>query len=121
MRFTHEQQCDRVSRDDATAFFLISAFYAEQKRNSHAIDEARSELETAQSAVDAALRACGFMTKDLALLIGPDQKWLSTTGFLDKVGDNLKKAMAALPLPHCSAKLIAGKELADDLSSKMPP
>ena len=37
----------------------------------------------------------GFMTKDLALLIGPDQKWLSTTGFLDKVDENLKKAMAA--------------------------
>jgi len=36
----------------------------------------------------------GFMTKDLALLIGPDQKWLTTTGFLDKIDDNLKKAMA---------------------------
>ena len=36
----------------------------------------------------------GFMTKDLALLVGPDQKWLSTTGFLDKVDENLKKAMA---------------------------
>ena len=35
----------------------------------------------------------GYMTKDLALLVGPDQKWLSTTGFLDKVDDNLKKAM----------------------------
>ncbi|HRY06262.1 MAG TPA: NADP-dependent isocitrate dehydrogenase [Hyphomicrobiaceae bacterium] len=37
----------------------------------------------------------GFMTKDLALLIGADQKWLSTTGFLDKVDENLKKAMGA--------------------------
>jgi isocitrate dehydrogenase len=37
----------------------------------------------------------GFMTKDLALLVGADQKWLTTTGFLDKVDDNLKKAMAA--------------------------
>ncbi|MGL4395772.1 MAG: NADP-dependent isocitrate dehydrogenase [Hyphomicrobium sp.] len=37
----------------------------------------------------------GFMTKDLALLVGPDQKWLSTTGFLDKVDENLKKAMSA--------------------------
>jgi isocitrate dehydrogenase len=37
----------------------------------------------------------GFMTKDLALLVGPDQKWLSTTGYLDKVDENLKKAMAA--------------------------
>jgi isocitrate dehydrogenase len=36
----------------------------------------------------------GFMTKDLALLVGAEQKWLSTTGFLDKVDENLKKAMA---------------------------
>ena len=35
----------------------------------------------------------GHMTKDLALLVGPDQKWLSTTGFLDKVDENLKTAM----------------------------
>ncbi len=36
----------------------------------------------------------GGMTKDLALLVGPDQRWLSTTGFLDKIDENLKKAMA---------------------------
>src|SRR5256714_14225348 len=36
----------------------------------------------------------GDMTKDLALLVGADQKWLSTTGFLDKIDENLKKAMA---------------------------
>ncbi len=35
----------------------------------------------------------GFMTKDLALLVGADQRWLSTTGFLDKVAENLTKAM----------------------------
>ncbi|MFG3594161.1 NADP-dependent isocitrate dehydrogenase [Bradyrhizobium sp. RDI18] len=37
----------------------------------------------------------GYMTKDLALLVGADQRWLSTTGFLDKVAANLEKAMAA--------------------------
>jgi isocitrate dehydrogenase len=37
----------------------------------------------------------GSMTKDLALLVGPEQKWLTTTGFLDKVDENFKKAMAA--------------------------
>ncbi len=37
----------------------------------------------------------GFMTKDLALLVGADQRWLSTTGFLDKIDVNLKQAMAA--------------------------
>ncbi len=35
----------------------------------------------------------GYMTKDLALLVGADQKWLSTTGFLDKVAENLRKAL----------------------------
>jgi isocitrate dehydrogenase len=37
----------------------------------------------------------GDMTKDLALLVGADQKWLSTQGFLDKIDANLKKAMTA--------------------------
>jgi isocitrate dehydrogenase len=36
----------------------------------------------------------GFMTKDLALLVGPEQSWLTTEGFLDKVDENLRKAMA---------------------------
>jgi isocitrate dehydrogenase len=35
----------------------------------------------------------GEMTKDLAVLIGPDQKWLSTQGFLDAIDRNLQKAM----------------------------
>ena len=36
----------------------------------------------------------GFMTKDLALLVGPDQKWLSTIGYLEKVDEYLNKALA---------------------------
>jgi isocitrate dehydrogenase len=35
----------------------------------------------------------GKMTKDLALLVGPDQPWLTTMGFLDAVDANLQKAM----------------------------
>jgi len=35
----------------------------------------------------------GFMTKDLALLVGHDQKWLTTEEFLDKLDENLKAAM----------------------------
>ncbi|NNL19223.1 MAG: NADP-dependent isocitrate dehydrogenase [Boseongicola sp.] len=35
----------------------------------------------------------GFMTKDLALLVGPDQRWLTTTGFLEKIDENLQKAL----------------------------
>ena len=36
----------------------------------------------------------GFMTKDLSLLVGEKQSWLTTEGFLDKVSENLTKAMA---------------------------
>ncbi len=39
----------------------------------------------------------GFMTKDLALLVGDSQKWLSTNGFLDKISDNLRKALDPAP------------------------
>jgi isocitrate dehydrogenase len=36
----------------------------------------------------------GLMTKDLALLVGPSQGWLTTEGFLDKISENLNKALA---------------------------
>jgi isocitrate dehydrogenase len=36
----------------------------------------------------------GYMTKDLAILVSADQKWVSTAAFLDKIDENLKKAMA---------------------------
>ena len=35
----------------------------------------------------------GSMTKDLALLVGPDQGWLTTIGFLEKIDENLDKAL----------------------------
>ena len=35
----------------------------------------------------------GQMTKDLALLISPDQPWLTTNEFLDKLDENLQAAM----------------------------
>ncbi|MBP9950537.1 MAG: NADP-dependent isocitrate dehydrogenase [Cypionkella sp.] len=36
----------------------------------------------------------GHMTKDLALLVGPDQKWLTTMGYLETVDSYLNKALA---------------------------
>jgi isocitrate dehydrogenase len=36
----------------------------------------------------------GHMTKDLAVLISPDQAWMTTTQFLGKIDENMKKAMA---------------------------
>ncbi len=41
----------------------------------------------------------GKMTKDLAILIGPDQPWLTTTGFLDALDAELRTRMGAAPTP----------------------
>ena len=35
----------------------------------------------------------GYMTKDLALLVGPDQKWMTTMGYLEKVDEYLNNAL----------------------------
>jgi isocitrate dehydrogenase len=37
----------------------------------------------------------GAMTKDLAILIGPEQSWMTTEQFFEAVRLNLEKAMAA--------------------------
>jgi isocitrate dehydrogenase len=63
----------------------------------------RGKLDDNQKLVDYALLLekvvvdtveSGQMTKDLALLVGDEQKWLTTEGFLDAVADNLDRAMA---------------------------
>jgi isocitrate dehydrogenase len=37
----------------------------------------------------------GYMTKDLSVLIGAEQKWMTTERFLEKIDENFKKAMGA--------------------------
>jgi isocitrate dehydrogenase len=63
----------------------------------------RGKLDGNQKLIDYALLLekvvidtveAGQMTKDLALLVGDEQSWLTTEGFLDAVGDNLDRAMA---------------------------
>jgi isocitrate dehydrogenase len=63
----------------------------------------RGKLDNNQKLIDYALLLekivvdtveAGQMTKDLALLVGDKQAWLTTEGFLDAVGDNLDAAMA---------------------------
>ncbi|MBK8175560.1 MAG: NADP-dependent isocitrate dehydrogenase [Rhodospirillales bacterium] len=52
-------------------------------RFAHALEEVC--VETVES---------GAMTKDLAILIGPDQPWMTTEQFLAKLDENLQKKMA---------------------------
>ena len=37
----------------------------------------------------------GAMTKDLAILVGPEQKWMTTEQFFEAIRENLETAMAA--------------------------
>jgi len=64
----------------------------------------RAELDNNQALADFSLtleKTCvstverGSMTKDLALLVGEGQKWLSTEGFLDKLNENLEAALSS--------------------------
>jgi isocitrate dehydrogenase len=64
----------------------------------------RAELDDNQALADFSLtleKTCvstverGSMTKDLALLVGEGQKWLSTEGFLNKLNENLEAALSA--------------------------
>jgi isocitrate dehydrogenase len=58
-------------------------------------DEALIRFAETLEHVTVATVESGYMTKDLALLVGDTQGWLTTEGFLDKVSENLEKAMAA--------------------------
>jgi isocitrate dehydrogenase len=64
----------------------------------------RGKLDGNQALIDFSLKLeqvtvetveAGQMTKDLALLVGDTQSWLTTEGFIDAVAANLQKAMAA--------------------------
>jgi isocitrate dehydrogenase len=85
-------------RGEQTSTNSIASIYAWTRGLAHRakLDDNRelaSFADTLEKVTVATVEA-GFMTKDLALLVGADQKWLSTTGFLDKVDDNLRQAMA---------------------------
>ena len=55
-------------------------------------DELKRFAETLEKVIIDTVES-GSMTKDLALLVGPDQGWLTTMGFLDKIDENLNKAL----------------------------
>ena len=86
-------------KGESTSTNSIASIFAWTRGLSH-----RAKLDSNQELADFAHlleKVCvdtvesGFMTKDLALLVGEQQSWLTTEGFLDKVSDNLSKAMAA--------------------------
>ena len=87
----HEQGRETSTNSTASIFAWTGALKHRAKLDGNA--ELSDFAETLERVTIETIES-GFMTKDLALLVGADQKWLSTSGFIDKVGDNLRKEMA---------------------------
>ena len=92
-RHYRQHQLGRATTTNATA--SIFAWTGGLKHRAKLDDNAELArfTETLEKVVVGSIET-GFMTKDLALLVGADQAWLSTTGFLDKVDERLQQAMA---------------------------
>ena len=91
--YREHQKGNETSTNSMASIFAWTRGLAHRAKLDNTPDLAKFAATLEKVCVDTV--ESGFMTKDLALLVGPDQKWLSTTGFLDKIDQNLKKAMAA--------------------------
>ncbi|MEQ1770637.1 MAG: NADP-dependent isocitrate dehydrogenase [Devosia sp.] len=90
--YRQHQQGKETSTNSTASIFAWTRGLAHRAKldNNAELAKFASTLE----AVTVATIEEGKMTKDLSLLVGPDQPWLSTIGFLDAIDANLKKAMA---------------------------
>jgi isocitrate dehydrogenase len=85
-------------RGESTSTNSIASIFAWTRGLAHRAkldnNEALARFSATLEKVTIGTVESGFMTKDLALLVGAEQGWLTTEGFLDKVSENLVKAMA---------------------------
>ncbi|MBU1288908.1 MAG: NADP-dependent isocitrate dehydrogenase, partial [Alphaproteobacteria bacterium] len=85
-------------KGEATSTNSIASIYAWTQGLSHrgrmdGTPEVSKFAATLESVIVKTVEA-GDMTKDLALLVGPDQEWLTTEGFIEKVAQNLEAEMS---------------------------
>jgi isocitrate dehydrogenase len=92
-RHFRQHQQGRATSTNATASIFAWTGALKHRAKLDNNSELADFADTLERVTVATIEA-GFMTKDLALLVGAEQSWLSTSGFLDKIGANLPKAMA---------------------------
>ena len=85
-------------KGEATSTNSIASIYAWTQGLSHrgrmdGTPDVQAFAQTLEQTIVKTVEA-GYMTKDLALLVGPDQEWLTTEGFIEKVSENLQAEMA---------------------------
>jgi len=89
--YRQHQRGEETSTNSTASIFAWSRGLAHRAKLDDNAELARFASTLEKTVVDTIEE--GSMTKDLALLIGPDQPWLSTTGFIDAIDANLQKAM----------------------------
>jgi len=89
--YRQHQQGKETSTNSVASIFAWTRGLAHRAKLDNNSDLAKFANTLEKVTVDTV--EAGYMTKDLAVLVGADQKWLSTTGFLDKIDANLKTAM----------------------------
>ena len=91
----HYRQHQKGEQTSTNSIASIFAWTGGLKHRAKLDDNAplRNFAETLEKVIVDTVES-GFMTKDLALLVGPDQKWLTTMGFLEKIDENLNAALA---------------------------
>ncbi len=89
--YRQHQKGQETSTNSVASIFAWTRGLAHRAKLDNNADLAKFATTLEKVVVDTV--EAGDMTKDLAILVGAEQKWLSTTGFLDKVDANLKKAM----------------------------
>ena len=90
--YRQHQQGKETSTNSTASIFAWTRGLAHRAKLDHNIELGKF-ADTLEKVTVATIEE-GKMTKDLSLLVGPDQQWLSTLGFLDAIDANLKTAMA---------------------------
>ena len=91
--YRQHQQGKETSTNSMASIFAWTRGLAHRAKLDNNTGLARFAATLEKVAIDTV--EAGDMTKDLALLVGEQQQWLSTTAFLDRIDANLKQAMAA--------------------------
>jgi isocitrate dehydrogenase len=90
--YRQHQRGESTSTNSMASIFAWSRGLAHRAKLDNNEELTRFSLLLEKVSIDTV--ESGFMTKDLALLVGAEQGWLTTEGFLDKVSENLTKAMS---------------------------
>jgi isocitrate dehydrogenase len=87
------QQGKSTSTNSVASIFAWTRGLAHRAKLDGNVELAKFSTQLEKTVIDTV--EAGFMTKDLSLLIGPDQPWLTTEGFIEKVAANFQEALSA--------------------------